>query len=72
MPAATASAIRSLVHAALPGEAAAAFKRLEDLGRYEYSVSEHETWRFTRGSQPPEEILPDLPNWGNVYARCVR
>ena len=57
------------VHSSLPDHAAQAFARLDELGPYDYSVSEGDRWLFTRGR--PDEILSALPEWGDVYARSV-
>lgn len=56
------------VHANRPADAAEALERLDELGRYEYRVSRHETWNYG-GPKRPTEILADLPDWGSVYAR---
>ena len=58
------------VHQNLPDEAAASFRRLEELGNYRYRVSARSSWRFA-DEQRAEEILAQLPSWGNVYARRV-
>ncbi|MFL5864594.1 MAG: FkbM family methyltransferase [Solirubrobacteraceae bacterium] len=59
------------LHAARRDDAAAAFERLEELGRYEYRVSPAETWRYDE-SKRAEAILADVPDWGSVYARRIR
>jgi FkbM family methyltransferase len=58
------------VHESLPLEAAAAFRRLEELGSYGYRVSVGPSWQFA-GQQRADDILARLPIWGNVYAQRV-
>ena len=59
------------VHAALSDQAAEAFERLDNLGRYEYSVSSGKSWLFPEGPQSSQRILSNLPAQGDVYARRV-
>jgi FkbM family methyltransferase len=59
------------VHAGLADIASDAFARLEQLGSFEYFVMPANSW-LHREAQQPEEILADLPVWGDVYARRVR
>lgn len=57
------------VHASVPEVASRAFERLEQLGRYEYSVMWPQTWAFHVKSQRAEQILAELPVIADVYAR---
>jgi FkbM family methyltransferase len=55
------------VHAALPDVAAEALQRLDELGRYAYSVAPLNSWQFRQTSR--QQLLADLPIAADVYAR---
>ena len=65
------------VRSALPDVVARSFESLAALGVYEYRLTRNdprslvaEPWVFGPRVSP-EEILADLPNWGDVYARRI-
>jgi FkbM family methyltransferase len=59
------------VHGSIPDVAATAFERLENLGRYRYSMMCLHNWEFARLGQRPEELPADLPVMADVYARRI-